>query len=377
MAIGGLGMVKLAGLGLAGTVALGGSAWWLGGDQALRFVYLAPERDTPAPLTVAPPPAPIARPEPGKAAPSAGFDLVRIEPDGSALVAGFAAPGARVRLRLDGEALAETRADPAGQYVAFLDLPAAEVPRILELAWEGEDGIERVSPDRVIVTPPVLPGIIGTPLAEAPGAVATALPVGVPMASLSPAPLAGAQPDDLPGAPAAGTTPQRAPEAFLARDGGLAPIAPQPLPGDAVAIDSIGYGDGGRVVVQGRSGASGTLRLLLDGTEVAAMTVTGPGPWRLEFGGRAPGTYRMRAEVRDGTGQITALTETPFLRAEPGIAAAPGVAVVTVQPGWSLWRIAEDRLGDGGLYVQVFEANRAEVSDPDLIFPGQVLSLPQ
>ncbi len=49
---------------------------------------------------------------------------------------------------------------------------------------------------------------------------------------------------------------------------------------------------------------------------------------------------------------------------------------VTVQPGFTLWGIAEGQLGDGIRYVQVFEANKDKIRDPDLIYPGQVFTIP-
>jgi LysM repeat protein len=56
---------------------------------------------------------------------------------------------------------------------------------------------------------------------------------------------------------------------------------------------------------------------------------------------------------------------------------APVVPVtVTVQPGFTLWGIAQANYGDGVLYVQVFEANRDKIKDPDLIYPGQVFTVP-
>lgn len=50
--------------------------------------------------------------------------------------------------------------------------------------------------------------------------------------------------------------------------------------------------------------------------------------------------------------------------------------VVTVQAGATLWAIARDNLGEGTLYVQVFDANRDKISNPDLIYPGQVFAVP-
>ena len=59
-------------------------------------------------------------------------------------------------------------------------------------------------------------------------------------------------------------------------------------------------------------------------------------------------------------------------------AATPGsrAVIVTVQPGFSLWRIARETYGEGVLYVKVFEANRDQIRDPDLIYPGQIFTVP-
>lgn len=62
--------------------------------------------------------------------------------------------------------------------------------------------------------------------------------------------------------------------------------------------------------------------------------------------------------------------------AAPEPAAPPPPVTVTVQPGFTLWGIAEGQLGDGIRYVQVFEANKDKIRDPDLIYPGQVFTIP-
>lgn len=49
----------------------------------------------------------------------------------------------------------------------------------------------------------------------------------------------------------------------------------------------------------------------------------------------------------------------------------------TVEKGDSLWKIAEKALGDGSRYKEIFEANKPMLSDPDKIYPGQVLRIPQ
>ena len=48
----------------------------------------------------------------------------------------------------------------------------------------------------------------------------------------------------------------------------------------------------------------------------------------------------------------------------------------TVVTGATLWKIAEKTLGKGSRYPEIFEANRPMLSDPDKIYPGQVLRIP-
>ena len=49
---------------------------------------------------------------------------------------------------------------------------------------------------------------------------------------------------------------------------------------------------------------------------------------------------------------------------------------ITVQPGDSLSKIAKREYGDGNKWRAIFDANRDKIKDPDLIHPGQVLTLP-
>ena len=48
----------------------------------------------------------------------------------------------------------------------------------------------------------------------------------------------------------------------------------------------------------------------------------------------------------------------------------------TVEKGDTLWAISEKTLGSGARYNEIFEANRPMLSDPDKIYPGQVLRIP-
>jgi len=67
----------------------------------------------------------------------------------------------------------------------------------------------------------------------------------------------------------------------------------------------------------------------------------------------------------------------PEVAAAEVVPAKPAPVSVTVQPGYTLWGIAQQNFGKGILYVQVFEANKDKIKDPDLIYPGQVFTIPK
>ncbi|MGC1488745.1 MAG: LysM peptidoglycan-binding domain-containing protein [Albidovulum sp.] len=74
------------------------------------------------------------------------------------------------------------------------------------------------------------------------------------------------------------------------------------------------------------------------------------------------------------TDPVTAPVTAPVT--DPVTAPVTAAAIITVQPGFTLWGIASASYGDGLLYVQVYEANKDQIRDPDLIYPGQVFSVP-
>lgn len=71
-----------------------------------------------------------------------------------------------------------------------------------------------------------------------------------------------------------------------------------------------------------------------------------------------------------------ALAGLPLPDRPHGRAAAP-TPRVTVRPGDTLWGLAEDHLGSGDRWPEIYALNRAVVgADPDVIEPAQRLRLP-
>jgi nucleoid-associated protein YgaU len=54
----------------------------------------------------------------------------------------------------------------------------------------------------------------------------------------------------------------------------------------------------------------------------------------------------------------------------------PKAGFIVVQPGNNLWNISRVIYGRGVRYTTIYEANRDQIRDPDLIYPGQVFKAP-
>lgn len=55
---------------------------------------------------------------------------------------------------------------------------------------------------------------------------------------------------------------------------------------------------------------------------------------------------------------------------------APAVTTYTVVSGDCLWNIAKKYLGSGSRWTEIYELNKSQISNPNLIYPGQILIMP-
>ena len=54
----------------------------------------------------------------------------------------------------------------------------------------------------------------------------------------------------------------------------------------------------------------------------------------------------------------------------------PKIATTTVSRGDSLWRLSQASYGAGMRYAVIYKANREQIRNPNLIYPGQVFVVP-
>ena len=125
------------------------------------------------------------------------------------------------------------------------------------------------------------------------------------------------------------------------------------------------FGRGGGGAGGDRGGTEGS-GLEAEGIEVAVEGDT------VRLKGRAP-SQEMREKIILAAGNVEGVSAV-----EEEIEAPDAADPVfhEVQKGDSLWKIAEKHLGNGARYPEIFEANKPMLSDPDKIYPGQMLRIP-
>lgn len=325
------------------------------------------------------------------------LDQIFVEPDGSAVLSGSAEPGAEVNVLLDGETVHSFTVDASGQFAEFVSIPFSDSARGLTLETRGEEPVR--SDDYVIAALP-WPEPVEEPVSTDEAAEADTAEVAEVAETDQPATSGTADTDSQ---LVEGEAPQVAePPTREATDRQVAVLrsgedgvelvqGPTSLPQapDQVALDTIGYSDAGEVELTGRVPDGSVVRLYLNNRLVDDQSPANDGKWRSELEGVEPGVYTLRVDEVGADGTVVSRLETPFKRESPDILRAAEardepaidpndapIRSVTVQRGDTLWAISRERFGDGILYVRLFEANRDSIRDPDLIYPGQIFTIP-
>ena len=216
--------------------------------------------------------------------------MVNVDPSGDAVIAGRAAPNAKVELRDAGKTVAEATADAAGQFVIVPSAPLAPGDHSLSLAANDEKaGPETSKTVSVSVAAPEAKVAVSSPSSDA---------------------KAGAS-SPPPEPKAAALTPATAPAPALAMRNLAKPSSPA---GARVAIQTVEADAAGGLVARGLAEPNAVVRLYLNDAGVADARTKADGRWSLTIkNGMIPGGYLMRAdEIGPGRAAVIATANTPF-----------------------------------------------------------------
>ena len=166
---------------------------------------------------------------------------------------------------------------------------------------------------------------------------------------------------------------------FIVQDDGkdlkvLAPIQVSSV--DSITLDTISYTENSSTELAGRARLAYSVRIYLNNKLESETKVSESGAWKAALLNVQAGVYTLRLDEVSENGKVEGRLELPFKREDEALIKAMGEGSITVQPGNSLWRIARKYYGKGIQYVEIFERNSHLIRDPDLIYPGQIFSLP-
>ena len=340
---------------------------------------LTQEVSAPAAETAAATPETPAEPAAAETAPAAEaaatepvkptFDVVRVEPDGSAVIAGRASPAADVVVTLSGNELGAAKATENGEWVVVTTTPIA--PGSYELKAVAKVGDTQVVSDQSVALVVPAAGTDEKVLAvvSEPNKPSQVLSQEAPAAETT---TAAAE-------PAAAET--AAAEPAAAEPAAAAPAAAEVVLTGTVSIDTVDYNETGDVIFSGKGPVDADVRLYANNNSLGFAAVSPEGSWNFTSRGLIePGDYTLRADAVDDTGKVIARIELPFTRATPEAVAeaeaVPKDGKITIQPGNNLWRISRVIYGDGDRYTVIYEANKDQIRDPNIIYPGQILMTP-
>jgi len=324
---------------------------WLGSATAALLIVLVAVlglRGTP-PGSPAPQPGPatVALPPPAATAPAQvapanlpSFDIVRVDPQGQAVIAGRAAPGDRVRVLDSGKPIGEVTADARGEWVLLPDTPLAPGNRQLGLEATGKGGPVRRSADVV--------------------ALSVASPV---TAGASPSTLAVLLPGDA-----------DKPAQVLQKS--AAPPGSQKPEGQILSLDTAEYGARQRLMLSGHADPGAHLNVYAGDRLIGSVTADQAGKWSLVAPHPEPVSgIELRLDELAADGTVAHRVAAPFDAVSAGVVTAAGSYIV--RRGNSLWVIARRLYGKGIRYTTIYSANRDQIRDPNKIYPGQTFKLPK
>ncbi len=262
----------------------------------------------------------------GAGAPS--FDVVRIDPKGNMVMAGRALAGATVIIMDGDKEIGRVTADGRGEWVYIPEKPVSPGTRQFSLKSKDDKGKDVYSQNVVVMSVPERDGEI----------------------------LIVEQ----------------------SRDGGRSRVLQGPTApagADALTIETVDYNAQGKFTLSGKADPSSLVQIYMDNKFIGRATADENGYWQVQPSAVATaGKHTIRADQIGANNNVMARVEVPFALDASQLQMQAGE--ITVIKGTSLWRIARRAYGAGINYTLIYEANRDAIKDPNLIYPGQVFSLP-
>ncbi len=141
-----------------------------------------------------------------------------------------------------------------------------------------------------------------------------------------------------------------------------------------LAIQLVEYDFKDTMTASGTAEKNAKVNVYLDNKLLQTVTADEDGKWTLKYETTLiqDKAYKIRADQVNESGKVLKRVENRFSTEKVEVAKQ-----YVVRKGDCLWRIARKEYGKGIKYTLIFEANKAQIKNPDLIYPNQIFKLPK
>jgi nucleoid-associated protein YgaU len=273
------------------------------------------------------------------------FDVVKVGPTGTAVIAGRAEPESKVTVRDGDKVIGAATADRRGEWVLVPDQSIGPGDRLLSLEASAPNSGATVKSDETV-----------------------ALSISPPKSGGREEAFAVVLPRDGNGAARVLQRPKGS-----VPNGQGTPSADKPL---ALSMDALEYDDRGRIVLSGRATPGATVQIYSGNQPLATATADATGEWSATSARVVgPGRVELRLDQLGKDAHVVQRIVVPMAQAA-AVELTPGHDY-TVQPGNNLWQISRRAYGVGTRYLIIYSANLGQIRDPERIYPGQVFRVPK
>ena len=337
------------------------------------------------------------------------FDTVRVEKTGEAVIAGRAEAGAEVVIKLDGQEIGRGTANADGAFVIVPEKPLPEGSGALTIEATGKGDLNPTPSEQsvavivpagqqqealvAVVSPDQPTKVLQKPTAPAAAEQPAAEPKPAKLVSIDAVDYDGTGNIVFSGQGDTGNTArvyvdnQFVGDATVGEDGrwsfsGTADIAQGVHTLRVDGLDSGGnvlnrvevpfFREAQAKVADATAPAAGQPAAEQPAAQPEASAPAAEQP-------AAAGTTASEATETAAQPQPTTQTEDTAAAqapAEPAAEALPKDGRIVIQPGNNLWRISRVLYGEGNKFTMLYEANKDQIRNPNLIYPGQVFKTP-
>ena len=276
-------------------------------------------------------------------------DILKVDPDGSFIIAGKAKPNTKINLLEKGSIIESAKVDDSGSWAIISKENLGTGDNLLTLGQSNPDGTLTQS-EEIYITKIDEKNFSKPIVIEIPNSEAGKISI-LQTPSLHNSDLENNSDIDL--------------------------VKKSKIKNEDFNIFSISFNETGYLSIQGVASYGKSIDIKVNDYSIYNIILNDNNPnwifnsdYELKFG-----MHKLVATLKSEK-NILSKIEMPFMRSEMPSSDFPENFIL-IKPGDMLWTISYRLYGNPLKYIEIYKENQDQITNPDLIFPGQVFTLPK